>query len=130
MRYTIVVTAAQVLLVQPIISKLPSHYVKVWQKVDKEGVTQYAEETKGAVEVMQPVGQLATLTLVPSEEETKWYQKAPPVYYILSGDFNDAQLARLKAAMVATRLVKAVAYWDGKEPEVVRAMVSAKVMVE
>ena len=96
----------------------------------KDGITYYTEPTEGAVEVMQPVGQLATLTHVPATEETEWWQKIPTAYYILSGDFNDEQLKALKDAMVATRLVKSTTWWDGKEPETVRAMVSAvEVMV-
>lgn len=125
MRYTLIVPADKKARVEAIISKLPSHYVKAWTIAGKEGTMYYSEPTEGAVEEMYPVGQLATLTLVPAKEGTKteWWQKPPPVYYILSGEFEDWQLKMLKDVVVATGLVKSVTYWDGKEPEVVRASV-------
>ena len=142
MRYTLIVRADCKAQVEAIISKLPSHYEERWQTVHRlslwerllrpseaDSVTCHDGPVEGAVKVLQPIGQLATLTLVPATEgtETKWWQKTSTAYYTLSGEFDDAQLKLLNDAMAATGLVKSVDYWDGKEPEVVRASVGTEV---
>ena len=123
MRYTILVHADQKDLVEAAISKLPSHYVRVWQIVDKNGVTYYSEPTEGATEVLQPVGQLATLAPVPVEGDVD--NKLPPTHYILSGEFNDSQIRALKAAMRGTKLAKGMTWWEGGEPDEIRLTVEA-----
>jgi len=100
MRYTAVVATAQVPLVQPVISKLPSHYVKAYIAKTEDGTVQYDKPTRGAVETMLPVGRLATLTPYATEEGVR------PAWYVLDGEFNDEQLGGLKTEIKKLRLTR------------------------
>ena len=97
MRYTLLVRADRKDLVEAVLAKLPSHYIK-----DSDGVG-------------QPVGRLATLVPYGVTDANP-----VPAYYVCSGECNADQVAALKAAMVATKLLKG-ATWkeadgeDGKE---------------
>jgi len=112
MRYVLRVRADHKDQVEAIISKLPSHYITAWVAKTKEGTVQYDKPTKGAVETQLPVGQLATLT--PEGVETPWYLWNRD-WYLLSGEFNDWQLASLKKAMVDTKLIEGSTTWQSTE---------------
>jgi len=109
-RYTLRVRADRKAQVEAIISKIPSHYVKAWVITDRKGTTQYSVPTRGATEVLLPVGQLASLVAESTKEGVK------PAWYLLSGEFNGMQLQTLKRAMVATLLVKDTT-WQEAEGE-------------
>lgn len=122
MRYTLMVRSDSKDLVEAVISKLPSHYIKAWvaeipappqpwwAKPLPPTIVHYSEPTEGAVEVQVPVGQLATLTAIAHEEGVK------PAWYVCSGEFTSEQVSAIKAAMKATKLAKDVT-WKEVEQE-------------